>query len=72
MKGRSYWGGGKGSAKASGPTVVGDSRRYKSSSGNLRASVKAAGAILLVLTRHALGRADVGVAGRVRLTDEST
>ena len=38
MKGRSYWGGGKGSAKASGPTPAGDSARTKSSSGNLRAS----------------------------------
>lgn len=41
-------------------------------SGNLRASAKAACAILWVLTRHALGRADVGVAGRVPLIDEST
>jgi two-component system NtrC family sensor kinase len=38
VKGRPYWGGGKGSAKASGPTPAGDSSRTKSSSGNLRAS----------------------------------
>jgi two-component system, NtrC family, sensor kinase len=38
VKGRSYWGGARGSARATGPTLPGDSRRYKSSSGNLRAS----------------------------------
>jgi len=36
-------------------------------SGNLRASLKAAVAILSVLTRHALGRGDAGVSGRVPL-----
>ena len=34
MKGRTYRGSGKGSAKATGPTLSADSRRYKSSSGN--------------------------------------
>ena len=36
-------------------------------SGNLNASVKAAVSILSVLARHAVGRGDIGVAGRIPL-----